>query len=58
MIAQDSQGKIRYLLSGSLEETVWVGDIRNDNIYKSSIVGYGKNSRLTMKTNGMLTITI
>lgn len=45
-------------MSGSLLGTVWVGEIRNDNVYKSSIIGYGKNSKLVMKTNGMLAITI
>lgn len=58
LVAQDSEGKLRYFLSGSLNNAVWVGDIRNDNIYKSGIMSYGKNSKLRMKSNGMLVITI
>ena len=49
---------MRYFLSGSLAGSVWVSEIRNDNIYKSINVGFGKNSKLTMKANGMLLITM
>lgn len=58
IVAQDNAGKIRYFVSGSLKGSVWIGQIENNNIYKSKLVSFGQNSKLTMKADGMLMITL
>ena len=46
------------MMSGSIGNKVWVGEVRGESIYKSIYVTFGVRSKLTLKESGVIIMTV